>query len=146
MAERMEASFVQELNGKAPKNGEILARTYTKGSNSFAITVGDMDTLVKLESVSDPSKYTLVYIRANQKVTVYNILNDEYRIKYATGPVWYGTEDLFGPDATYIQLTETINPESSRSGTYRTWTEYTWEVDYGYGTEYGVQNMDPNNF
>lgn len=146
VAENLETSFIQKLNSKAPKNGEILARTYTKGSNSFTITVGPADTIVKLESVDDPDKYAMIYIRANEKATIYNIVNDEYRIKYTTGPVWYGEEEMFGPDATYILWDETIKPESNNMGSYRTWIKYTWEIEYGYGSDYGVQNMDPNDF
>lgn len=145
-AENLEASFVQELNSNAPKNGEVLARTFTKGTNSFTITVGPADTCVKIESVNEPEKYAIMYIRANEKATLYNIKSDEYSIKYTTGPVWYGEEDLFGPDATYILWHETMTPEADTSGSYRTWTQYTWEIEYGYGSDYGVQNMEPNDF
>lgn len=145
-AEDLETSFIQKLNSKAPKNGEVLARTFTKGTNSFTITVGPADTCVKIESMNEPGKYAIMYIRANEKATLYNIKSDEYSIEYTTGPVWYGEDDLFGPDATYILWDETIKPEANNMGSYRTWTQYTGEIRYGYGADYGVQNMDPNDF
>ena len=145
--EKLKDFYVEELNSKAPKNGEVLERTFSKGTNSFTITVGPADTCVKIEAVDDPDEYAIMYIWANEKATLYNIKSDvEFCIKYATGPVWYGEEELFGPDATYILWEETIKPEANNMGSYRTWTTYTWKISYGYGSDYGVQNMDSSDF
>ncbi|MGN0978143.1 MAG: hypothetical protein ACI4PH_08830 [Faecousia sp.] len=137
--------FLSELTAKAPKNGEILDRTYGAGRNTIEITAGPMDTCVKLELVEDPTKYVTVYIRANQK-TKLNILNGEYRLKYTCGPVWYDKEDMFGDYATIIQMTDTIDPFGYTDSMYYHWTSYTWEITTGYGEEWGYQNITLDQF
>lgn len=145
-AQKLEQSFAQKLNSSAPENGKVLARTFSKGSNSFTITAGDMDTVVKIESVKNPDEYATIYIRANKKATLYNIKTTEFRVKYTTGPVWFGKTKMFGPNATYIMLKETINPKSSTSSSSKSWTQFTWKITSGYGDEYGYQNIDPKDF
>lgn len=143
--EAMADRFLTELMEKAPKNGEILDRTYGAGRNTIEITVGDMDTCVKLELVEDSTKYVMVYIRAGQK-TKLNILSGEYRLKYTCGPVWYDKEDMFGDYATIIQMQDTIDPVGYTDSMYYHWTEYTWQITYGYGEEWGYQNITLDQF
>lgn len=145
-AETLEASFIQKLNSKAPKNGEVLEKTFGKGTNSLTLTAGPADTCVKIQSVNDHEKYALMYIRANEKATLYNIKSDEYKVMYTTGPVWFGEEELFGADATFILYPNTINPQATPTGSGRQWTTYTGTLTVGYGDEYGIQNMDPSDF
>lgn len=144
-AETLEDQIATSLSSQRPKNGAILDRTYGAGRNTIKITAGEYDTCVKLELVDNPEKYAIFYIRGNETAK-FNILNGEYRIKYTVGPVWYGEDMLFGPDATYILLDQTIDP-SGYSNSYATyWHEFTWTVSAGYGAAWGYQNMDPDAF
>lgn len=143
---KLKDSYVSEFNSKAPKNGEVLEQTYSKGTNKFTITAGPADTCVKIQSVNDPEKYAIMYIRANEKATLYNIKSDEYKVMYTTGPVWYGEEEMFGADATFVLYPNTINPQATPTGNGRRWTTYTATLTVGYGNQYGTQNMDPDDF
>ena len=145
-AENLEASFIQKLNSKAPKNGEVLEKTFGKGTNSLTLTAGPADTCVKIQSVNDHEKYAIMYIKANEKATLYNIKSDEYKVMYTTGPVWFGEEELFGAAATFILYPDTINPQATPTGNGRQWMTYTGTLTVGYGDEYGIQNMNPSDF
>lgn len=133
------------LNKNRPKNGAVLARTCGAGRNSFKITAGEYDSLVKVEMVGDPDKYGLFYIRGNESATFY-FNSGTYRVKYTVGPIWYGENDLFGPDATYVLLDETISPNSYTSGNYIYWSKFTWTITVGYGSDWGYQNIEPSQF
>ena len=133
------------LEKKRPKNGEILTRTSGSGRCNLKITAGGYDTCVKIERVEDLSKYGLYYIRANETSTVY-LSDGTYRIKYTVGPTWYNQDIMFGPDATYVLLKDTISPDTYTSGGYIHWSTYTWTVNVGYGSDWGYQNMDPSDF
>lgn len=138
-------SFSNTLNQNTPKNGTILDRTYDPGRNTMDITAGAYDTVVKLELAEDTSKYVIVYVKANQ-TTRLNILNGVYNVKYTCGPVWFGNKDLFGPDATFILMTEAVNANGYTSGYRIYWNSFTWTIREGYGTSYGKQNMKPSAF
>ena len=53
---------------------------------------------------------------------------------------------MFGPDATYVLLEDTISPNTYTSGGYIHWSTYTWTISAGYGSDWGYQNMDPSDF
>ncbi|MGN1027739.1 MAG: hypothetical protein ACI4P4_15200 [Faecousia sp.] len=144
-AQALEDQITTALNKNRPQNGAILARTCGAGRNSFKITAGEYDSLVKVEMVDDPEKYGLFYIRGNETATFY-FNSGTYRIKYTVGPVWYGENDLFGPDATYVLLDDTISPNTYTSGGYIHWSKFTWTITVGYGENWGYQNMEPSQF
>jgi len=144
-AEALEATFVEYLNSTVPKNGEVLARTHWSGRNTIKTTAGPANTCVKLQLVEDPEKYIMFFVKANESFTI-NMPSGEYKVMYTTGPVWYGKEELFGPNATFIEVPDTIQPNSYTSGDYVYWNTYDWTVEYGYGEDFGAQNMDPDDF
>ena len=144
-AQALADQITTALNKNRPKNGAILALTCGSGRNSFKITAGEYDSLVKVEMVDDPEKYGLFYIRGNETATFY-FNSGTYRIKYTVGPVWYGEDDRFGPDATYVLLEDTISPNSYTSGGYIHWSTFTWTITVGYGAKWGYQNIEPGQF
>ena len=144
-SEALADSITKTLEKKRPKNGDILARTSGYGRCSLKITAGGYDSCVKIELTDNPGKYGLFYIRANETFTVY-LSDGTYRIKYTVGPIWYGQDIMFGPDATYVLLEDTISPNTYTSGGYIHWSTYTWTISAGYGSDWGYQNMDPSDF
>ena len=138
-------TIIDALSKKTPKNGAIIERTYNAGRNTFTVTAGDYDTLVKLQLIDEPDKYVLVYVKANQKVKV-NLQNGTYRIMYTCGPVWYGNEDMFGDDATFVKLSSTMSLRGYTSGRYIYYHSVTCTLKDGYGSKWGYQNMAPSTF
>lgn len=145
LAEDIEADFISAMSRNAPANGTILARTYDAGRNTFTVTAGSTDTCVKVELINDPSKYVVFFVKAKQKVTV-NLLNGTYAIKYTTGPIWYDKDNMFGPDATYIKLSDTMELAGYSSGNRIYWHTVTCTLRSGYGDNLGAQNMKPSDF
>ena len=142
-AETLLADYETELNAKRPKNGEILDRTYGAGRNTFTVKASNYDVCFKLELVEDPTQYVMVYVRANESVKL-NILNGEYVIKYTEGPLWFGAEQMFGPDATYYKDPETIKTAGYTSSDAIHW--HNWTYTFSEHTDWGGQNMDPAEF
>lgn len=138
-------AFREALSRNTPSNGTILERTYNAGRNIFTVTVGSTDTCVKLELVSDPEKYVMFFVRANETVKV-NLLNGTYRIKYTTGEQWYGEAEMFGPNATCLMLDETVEVAGYTTTTHVYWHTVSCTLHSGYDAELGAQNMDPADF
>lgn len=128
-----------------PENGEFLNHAIKAGRNTFEVSSPYGDALLKIESVEDPAVYDLVYIKAGEKAK-FNIVNGEYKVKYTAGPVWYGEEYMFGPDATFYLYEDTIKPAGYTSGDYIHWHELSVELNTGFGEDYGGQNIDPAEF
>lgn len=130
-----------------PENGTVIGRTNKPGRNTLEFTAGDLDTAVKVELREDPTQYVTVYVRAGETVKI-NLLNGKYTIKYTAGPYWFDEDVMFGPDATYFELSEEMELAGyTNSSTYTTyWHEVTWEPIAGYGDDMGYQNMDPEDF
>ena len=144
-AEAQRNTVISELNRKAPKNGAIIDRTYRPGRNTFTVTAGSYDTLVKLQLVDDSSMYVLVYGKANQSTKV-NLQNGTYKVMYTCGPVWYGNETMFGSDASFVQLNGTMTMQGYTSGRYVYYYSYTATLRTGYGSDWGYQNISPSKF
>lgn len=138
MFEQLEAAVI-------PKNGEFLKHTIKNGRNTVEVASPYGDACLKIESVEDPTVYDLVYIKAGEKVK-FNIVNGEYTLKYTAGPIWYGEEYMFGPDATFYLFDETVTTAGYTSGDYIHWNEVTLELKTGFGEDYGGQNIDPKEF
>lgn len=145
LAEDIEGDYIKAMSKNAPANGTILSRTYAAGRNTFTVTAGSSDTCVKLELIDDPSKQITFFVKAYSTFKV-NLLNGTYRIKYTTGPIWYDNENMFGPDATFIQLNETMELAGYSSGNRIYWHTVTCTLRTGYGDNMGAQNMDPDDF
>lgn len=145
LAEDIENGYIKAMARNAPANGTILERTYDAGRNHYTITAGSSDTVVKMQLVDDPSKFVTVYIKANNAVKI-NLLNGTYIVKYTTGPIWYGKEDMFGPDATYITLNGSLTFAGYTGGGYIHWQYGSHTLTSGYGDNLGAQNMDPDDF
>lgn len=142
-AESLEASFVAEISKNTPKNGEILGRTYGAGRNTFTVKAGNYDVCFKLELVDNPEKFIIFYVKANQSTKI-NILNGEYIAKYTAGPIWYGEDMMFGPDATYYQEPEILETAGYTSSDAIHWHNWTYTI---YPEErWGDQNMNPADF
>lgn len=139
------ATYEEYLINNAPKNGTLIDRTQTSGHNTFTVTAGPADSLIKLELAENPEKYTMYYIKAGETFK-FNFPNGEYIVKYTTGPIWYGKEDMFGLDASYILYDGTIEPKAYTSGDYINYYTYTLELAYGYGDDYGDQDISPKDF
>lgn len=137
--------YQKTLERNTPSNATILDRTYNAGRNTFTVTVGSSDTCVKLELVSDPEKYVIFYVKANETAKVM-LLNGTYRIKYTAGPTWYGKEDLFGPDATFLQLEETVEFSGYTTATHVYWHAINCTLHTGYDDTLGAQNITPEEF
>lgn len=137
--------FEQMETAEVPENGKFLEHSIKAGRNTMEVSSPSGNACIKIESVEDPTVFDLVYIAEGQKVK-FNIVNGEYTLKFTTGPIWYGEEYLFGPDATFYLFDETVKTAGYTSGDYVHWNEVTLELTVGFGEDTGYQNMDPSEF
>ena len=142
--EKLQDSMEKELNRNTPKNGEILDRTSKPGRNTLTVKAGAYDVCVKLELENDPSNYVMFYIKAGKSAKV-NILNGRYIAKITEGPVWYGQEQMFGPNATYYRDPEVMETAGYTSSDAIHWSAWTYTINTKAG-EWGYQNIDPSDF
>lgn len=137
------------MNKFRPENEEVIDRTQNPGRNTLKVTVGDYDTLIKLELLDNPNKYIKVFVEANETALIY-MLNGEYRVKYTCGPLWIDEKNMFGDFATFYELPETLTMAgytvTEKKITTRAWGSYTKTLKEGYGNDFGLQNIDPAAF
>ena len=103
-----------------PVNGALLVNGGTGVNLRIVAPSGLESVYVKMYKTSDPDEYAAsVFIRAGNSATV-KVAPGNYNIKVGYGAKWYGTDDLFGPNADYVRLTMDGSSEvfSLSSGTY----------------------------
>lgn len=142
---QLQERYQEALAQNTPSNATILNRTYNAGRNTFTVTVGSSDTCIKLELVNDPEKYVMFYVKANETAKIM-LLNGTYRVKYTAGPTWYGEKDMFGPDATYLMLEETVEFSGYTTATHVYWHAINCTLHTGYDDSLGAQNITPEEF
>lgn len=147
----VEKSVWQTLADIEPENGEIVADTLGSGDHRFAIddSNAETNTLVKVVSVSDESKYMTFYVRAGESAEV-RIPAGEYIIKYADGETWYGKQSMFGQNMVCTMLKDPLVFEISYyddgSVYYGGWgiSHYAKKSDNGEGVQ--SIKIDPEDF
>lgn len=143
----VEKSVWQTLADIEPENGEIVADTLGSGEYPYELdnSNSEVNTLVKMVSVSDESKYMTFYVRAGESAEVY-IPAGEYIIKYADGETWYGKQSMFGQSMECSKRPEPLvfemGYESDGSSYYGGWTT-THNVENGNST---ATKIDPEDF
>ena len=121
--EAMKEKILTGLNRNRPGNGVTVDGKVNWGYCYFQITAGDEDVCFKFQNTADPTKYTMVYVRAGQNKKV-NVEDGTYSIKWATGENWYDKEHHFGDDTVY-RSRGTADFSTSREGR---WVYY-WYLD-----------------
>lgn len=111
-------NVVSTLTQRRPAN--VVLRTSLSSSGNygqFTVNASDYDACLKLESVKDPDKYTLFYVRAGETFTVY-VPDGSYIVKYTTGDYWFGSDSMFGRNASYSQADDIFTFETTSDGGY----------------------------
>ena len=91
-----------------PQNGQIIH--HPRGTRESPMTFGaatGYDFLVTLDPVDEEQKKLVFYCRAGENVRM-DVCCGEYKVSYAYGKTWYGTDQLFGPDTKYGELDKTL--------------------------------------
>jgi hypothetical protein len=83
---------IQAINTKAERIAPLRIKT-PAGTESY---------FVKLVSASTGKEVMTFYIRSGQTLDT-EVPLGSYRIKYATGDLWYGETHLFGPESKYSE-------------------------------------------
>ena len=121
--EEVNDQLLAALKKNRANNAAVIGGKIAWGQCYFKVTAGDQDVCFKFQSVSDPSIYKLVYVRAGQSTKV-NVKDGTYSIKWATGEYWFGKDHMFGPDTVYKQK-GTVDFTTTRDGS---WIYY-WYMD-----------------
>lgn len=93
-----------------PANGKIFRSRSDNGLVRFRVIAEDTDICLKLQETANPESYLLFYVRAGEEFTVH-MSEGEYILKYTFGPYWFGEKDMFGDEATYMQINGTADAD-----------------------------------
>ena len=113
--EKANDTLTKKLASSRPANGKVLKKSLNWGYCEFTVRAGNEDACVKLESISDPSKYVLMYVHANNSATV-KVADGSYIAKYTCGRQWYGEKEMFGKHAAFSKADDIIRFETRHSG------------------------------
>lgn len=111
------SSLEQKLEKLRPANGKVIHNGVGSGYSKLHVSASANDALIKLESTTNPDKYMLFFVRANETATM-SVKEGEYIIKYTTGLTWYGTEEMFGSTASFTQADDIFKFTVTYSGNY----------------------------
>lgn len=127
----LQAALDKELEKIRPTTGKIFHNSVGGGYGKLKMTGGIYyDSLVRLESVTNPDKYILFYVRTGETTTI-SVADGEYYIKYISGYTWYGEADKFGyPDAKEDKFDDTAVFTTTYSGSYVNYKEVTATLAY----------------
>lgn len=110
------ANVTAALTARRPGNS-VLKTSLGNDRSQFTVNASDFDACIKLESLKDPNKYLLFYVRAGETFTVY-VPDGSYVVKYTTGDYWFGLDSMFGRDASFTQADDVFTFETTTSGGY----------------------------
>ena len=96
-----------EVAVKVPKNGSTRTYTSSKSIAPLEIKTGSGGNyLVKLHNINQGKNVMDVFVHGGSTVSV-DVPLGTYKIKWATGPSWFGYDKLFGPE-TVCSITQKI--------------------------------------
>ncbi|MCK4513901.1 MAG: hypothetical protein KAU31_01520 [Spirochaetaceae bacterium] len=101
---------------------------------------GGTDYYIRLERTNGSGVYA-GYIRAGEAIDT-EIPLGSYRLQYATGTKWYGTEDLFGPQTNYFEAEAVLRFERTTQGT----SGWTVELIEQVGGNLSTGEISPEEF
>lgn len=134
-----------KLESIRPKTGKVLHNSTGSGYGTMHITAGSEDALIKLESIENPEKYQLIYIRSGETAT-FSVYSGDYILKYTTGSQWYGTKEMFGADAVFTKADDTFTFSIAYSGNYVYYTDITVTLYSVFGGTLASEDIDPSDF
>lgn len=111
--EKLEA----KLEKQRPQNGRTFKNTIGWGQGEFTVCAGDQDACVKLEDISDSSKFILFYVRAGEEATV-KVRDGNYIMKYTTGEYWFSQDTMFGKAASFSRSEDLMSYSTTQEGSY----------------------------
>ena len=142
MLSRIEA----DLEAARPKNGKVLTnKGVTGGYSQFIVEAGSTDALVKLESVDNPEKYVLFYVRAGESAKV-SVKEGRYIAKYVVGPIWFNSTDMFGRDSQYEKADKIIEFDVEYKGSYVYYSETTMTLYSVQGGNLSTSDIPASSF
>lgn len=108
--------LTQKLSYRRPANGKIFHNNVDWGYGKLTLeATADKDVLFKVYTKAEPTKYTLVYVRAGNSTQI-SLKDGTYTVTYTTGDHWYSQDDMFGQDAEYGQSIKTYYYTTTREG------------------------------
>ena len=93
-----------------PKTGIITGAYNGLAAPLMFKTYEGTNYYIKLEGWKTNKEVMTIFIRGGQKFEA-KVPLGKYRVKYATGEVWYGKEDFFGPNTYFSQALEPLTFE-----------------------------------
>ena len=126
-----------------PSNGTIVSYTDDEAIAPLEIVTSSDDTyyFLKLSDYSTDTDVMAVFIQPGQTVDI-NVPLGSYQIKYATGDIWYGEEDLFGPNTSCSKLADVFDFTISGDTVYG----YTIELIMQTDGNLGIDGLSINDF
>lgn len=113
----IEKKLNKKLDSLRPQNGKTIKKTINWGYGGFKVTAGDQDICYKLENLDNPEKYAIVYVRRNESATI-KVKDGRYVMKYTLGDIWFGNEQMFGLNAQYAKISESVEYKTTYSGSW----------------------------
>lgn len=131
--------LVNKLQRNRPANGKKFTNKTAWGYGKMIISAEGGDLCVKLTSVSDPSQVVCYFIREGDKVSI-SLKDGDYKLQYAFGEYWYGTEAMFGADGTYRKMNQTFSLNTEKSGrtVYYEYYEFSLKAYSSNGSETNI--------
>ena len=105
----------KQLENQRPKNGKVLQNTVNWGYSEFTVSASNRDACIKLESLTDPARYVLFYVRRGESATV-KVQDGAYVAKYTTGDHWFNQSSMFGKDAAFVKADDIMEFETTYEG------------------------------
>lgn len=134
------------ITANRPYTGRKLYNNLGSGYGQLVIEASSTaDACVKLESIDNPDKYVLFYVRAGEKATI-SVPAGKYYLKYTSGSTWYSTEEMFGASASYTKAEDIFEFTVSYSGNYVYYNQITVTLYTVWGGNLETTPITENGF
>lgn len=98
-----------DIEAKArPNNGTVLSRSIGTGNCEIVVESSNLDACVKVESVTAPSQYVLVFVQKNSCATI-KLPSAAYTLKYVTGYNFLDMDRYFLSENQYFLVQDPIS-------------------------------------
>ena len=144
-------TFVESFNEpevQLPINGDIQyysTKSLSEATLTIKVPSGDRSTYVKLKDAIYKTDVLSVFIRAGKTVTIKMPLGS-YKLNYANGKKWYGTEFLFGPNTSYNATDDVFKFERTTDQNYEYFSQWTVELIMQQQGNLQTRKINPRDF
>lgn len=126
-------SIIQKLERARPRSGQKFLDKVGWGWCEMKVTAPSSgDVCLRIVSKEDPSKVTMVYLRAGETTEV-NVKDGDYTLFVTSGQYWFNKDVGFGDDAKYQKANEVLEMSTVQIG--NTVHYYVYNVNLGKPSE-----------